>query len=187
MTLMMLVVQAYKFALDPTPRQHRSLWSHCGAARFAYNWGLDLVKQRQDDRAAGLDVQVPWTLQALRWEWNRAKHQAAPWWPENSKEAYSSGLDALARGLQNWSDSKAGRRAGRTVGFPRRKAKRRTRPPAGLPLARSVSNPTDTILCCPASAGSGLMSPPASLLVASNTAPHASSPLPSPTLATAGT
>jgi putative transposase len=51
---MMLVVQAYKFALDPTPRQHRALWSHCGAARFAYNWGLDLVRQRQDERAAGL-------------------------------------------------------------------------------------------------------------------------------------
>jgi IS605 OrfB family transposase len=67
-------------------------------------------------------------LPALRWEWNRAKHQAAPWWPENSKEAYSSGLDALARGLQNWSDSRAGRRAGRRVGFPRRKAKHRTRP-----------------------------------------------------------
>jgi putative transposase len=125
---MMLVVQAYKFALDPTPRQYRALWSHCGAARFAYNWGLDLVRQRQDERAAGLDVQVPWTLPALRWEWNRAKHQAAPWWPENSKEAYSSGLDALARGLQNSSDSRAGRRAGRRVGFPRRKAKHRTRP-----------------------------------------------------------
>jgi putative transposase len=52
---MMLVVQAYKFALDPTPRQQRALWSHCGAARFAYNWGLDLVRQRQDERAAGLD------------------------------------------------------------------------------------------------------------------------------------
>ena len=33
-----------------------ALWSHCGAARFAYNWGLDLVRQRQDERAAGLDA-----------------------------------------------------------------------------------------------------------------------------------
>jgi putative transposase len=29
-----------------------------------------------------MDVQVPWSLPALRWEWNRAKHQAAPWWAE---------------------------------------------------------------------------------------------------------
>jgi putative transposase len=37
------VTQAYRFALDPTPRQRRALASHCGAARVAYNWGLKLV------------------------------------------------------------------------------------------------------------------------------------------------
>jgi IS605 OrfB family transposase len=124
----MLFTQAYRYALDPTPRQQRALTSHCGAHRFAFNWGLDLVKQRLDERAAGLDVQVPWTLPALRREWNHVKHQAAPWWAENSKEAYSSGLDALARGLKNWSDSKYGKRAGSRVGFPRFKTKHRTRP-----------------------------------------------------------
>src|SRR6266545_5056914 len=124
----MLVTQAYKFALDPTPRQQGALWSHCGAARRAFNWGLDLVKQRLDERATGFDAEVPWTLPALRREWNRAKYQVAPWWRENSKEAYNSGLDALARALQNWSDSKAGRRAGRRMGFPRHKTKRRARP-----------------------------------------------------------
>jgi len=49
------------------------------------------------------------------------------WWRENSKEAYNSGLDALARALQNWLDSKQGKRKGRVVGFPRRKTKHRTR------------------------------------------------------------
>jgi putative transposase len=72
-------------------------------------------------------VQVPWTLPELRREWNRAKHDVAPWWSENSKEAYNSGLDALARALKNWSDSRKGRRKGRPVGFPRRKRKRRAR------------------------------------------------------------
>jgi putative transposase len=124
----MLVTQAYRYALDPTPRQQRALWSHCGAARYAHNWGLDLVKQRLDQRAAGLDVEVPWTLPDLRWEWNRNKDQVAPWWRENSKEAYNSGLDALARGLKNWADAKAGRRKGPKVGFPQFKAKHFTRP-----------------------------------------------------------
>src|SRR5919197_1016101 len=124
----MLVTQAYRFALDPTPRQQRALWSHCGAARYAHNWALDLVKQRLDQRAAGMDVEVPWTLPALRREWNRAKHVVAPWWRENSKEAYSSGLDGMARALKNWLDSKAGRRKGPGVGFPHPKAKHRTRP-----------------------------------------------------------
>jgi len=121
------VLQAYQFALDPTPRTQGSLASHTGAARFAYNWGLELVKTRLEQRKAGRDVQVPWTLAELRWEWNRAKHQVAPWWADNSKEAYSSGLDALARALKNWSDSRSGRRKGRPVGFPRRKTRRHAR------------------------------------------------------------
>jgi IS605 OrfB family transposase len=124
---MTTVLQGYQFALDPTPRKQASLASHTGAALFAYNWGLELVTTRLDQRVAGMDVQVPWTLPELRREWNRAKHDVAPWWAENSKEAYSSGLDALARALKNWSDSRSGRRKGRPVGFPRRKKKRRAR------------------------------------------------------------
>jgi putative transposase len=91
------VIQAYRFALGPTPRQRRALASHRGAARYAHNRGLQLVLQRLEQRRAGEDVEVPWTLPALRREWNRAKHQVAPWWAENSKEAYSSGLDGPAR------------------------------------------------------------------------------------------
>jgi putative transposase len=119
------VHQAYRFALDPTAGQQRRLGSAVGGARFAYNWGLELVKRRLDERAGGHDVQVPWTLPALRREWNRAKHQAAPWWANNSKETYSSGLDGLARALKNWSDSRNGRRKGRPVGFPRFKRRGR--------------------------------------------------------------
>ena len=119
------VHQAYRFALDPTPRRQGALASAVGGARFAYNWGLELVKQRLDARAAGQQVEVPWTLPALRREWNHAKHQAAPWWADNSKEAYSSGLDGLARALKNWADSRHGRRNGRRVGFPRFKQRGR--------------------------------------------------------------
>jgi putative transposase len=61
------VLQAYRFALDPTPRQRRALASHCGAARYAYNWGLHMVEQRLEKRRAGEDIEVPWTLPALRW------------------------------------------------------------------------------------------------------------------------
>jgi putative transposase len=121
------VLQAYRFALDPTPRQRRVLASHCGAARYPYNWGLQLVQERLEQRRTSEDVEVPWTLPALRWEWNRAKHQVAPWGAENSKEAYSSGLDGLARALKNFSESKAGHRKGRPMGFPRPKRKGRCR------------------------------------------------------------
>jgi putative transposase len=64
----------------------------------------------------------------LRRQWNQAKDEVAPWWRECSKEAYNTGLDNLARALKNWSDSRSGKRAGKPVGFPRRRSKRRTTP-----------------------------------------------------------
>ncbi len=120
----MIVHQAYRFALDPTASQRRALHSHCGAARFAFNWGLRQVErslqaQHWERRIlGGALTEVPWSLPALRREWNQAKAEVAPWWQENSKEAYSSGLDGLARALQAWSESRAGKRAGPPIGFP---------------------------------------------------------------------
>lgn len=114
----MIVHQAFRFALDPTVSQRRALASHCGAARFAFNWGLDLVEARLEARREDGEVEVPWNLAALRREWNLAKQEAAPWWRENSKEAYGSGLDALARGLGNFSAARRAQRK-RRVGFPR--------------------------------------------------------------------
>jgi putative transposase len=68
---------------------------------------------------------VNWTQAALRKVWNQVKGEVAPWWANNSKEAYSSGLADLAQALDNWSASKNGARAGRRVGFPRSKSARR--------------------------------------------------------------
>jgi len=50
-----------------------------------------------------------------------------PWWRENSKEAYNSGLDALTRGLKAWSASRSGKRRGLAIAFPRFKARHRAR------------------------------------------------------------
>lgn len=121
----MKTLQAFRFALDPSPRVERALASHVGARRFAFNWGLALVKARLDARARGEAVAVPWTLPALRREWNRAKATVAPWWRENSKEAYAAGLEGLAHALHAWSDSREGRRKGRRMGFPRWRKKGR--------------------------------------------------------------
>ena len=118
------VLQAYKFALDPTDRQRTELASHCGAARFAFNWGLALVSSRIEARRREGTADVPWSLAALRREWNRSKADIAPWWPKNSKEAYSSGLDALARALNGFAASRNGRRAGPKLGFPRHRKRR---------------------------------------------------------------
>ena len=46
------VLQAYRFALDPTPEQDVVLRSHCGGQRFAVNWGLALLTAVMDERKA---------------------------------------------------------------------------------------------------------------------------------------
>jgi IS605 OrfB family transposase len=132
-----VVVQAYRFALDPTPGQVWDLERHAGAARFAYNWALAAVKanigQRAAERSYGLDGDdltpaLGWNLPALRREWNAGKAKVAPWWAECSKEAFNTGLDGVARALKNFSTSKNGSRKGKRVGFPRFKSRRRATP-----------------------------------------------------------
>ena len=136
--------QAFRFELDPGDRAGSALASHAGAARFAYNWGLAMVTgQLQAHRAlvalalrqgAGAEQAaawatevtgpVPWSLAALRRRWAQEKTEVAPWWAENSKEAYNSGLDALARALKGFFSSRSGQRAGKPLGFPHVKKKR---------------------------------------------------------------
>ena len=124
-----MVLESVKVALDPSPAQERLLLSHAGAARFAYNAGLAHVKA-----CIEADAKPEWSLYGLRRWWNSSKGTLAVsddgviWWGENSKEAYSSGLEALAKGLSNWSKSRRGDRKGRRVGFPQFKSKDRTTP-----------------------------------------------------------
>ncbi len=127
------VILAYRFALDPTAGQRTALQSHCGAQRYAYNWGLARIRANLDQRAAErtydlpenqLVASLPWSAYSLRRDWNQAKYKVAPWWSENSKEAYSSGLANLANALTNWRTSRAGERRGPQIRFPRFKGKR---------------------------------------------------------------
>jgi putative transposase len=121
-------VTAAKFEVEwPTDRDRsRLIRSHFGARRTAFNWGLAQVKADLDARRADPSHEsVGWDLASLRKVWNRAKSEVAPWWTDNSKEAYSSGLADLARALDNWNASKNGKREGHRVGFPRFKSARR--------------------------------------------------------------
>ncbi|WP_084486083.1 IS607 family element RNA-guided endonuclease TnpB [Nocardia beijingensis] len=127
------VVQAYRFALDPTADQVAMLRSHCGAQRFAFNWALRLIsanlRQRAAERSYGIDETdltpaLGWSAYELRKRWNQAKGEIAPWWWENSKEAYSSGIANLSIALTNWSTSSSGDRRGPRVRFPRFKSRK---------------------------------------------------------------
>ncbi|MGH9042230.1 MAG: helix-turn-helix domain-containing protein [Acidimicrobiia bacterium] len=45
-----MVIQAYRFELDPSNAVGGALASHAGAARFAFNWGLAEVESRLETR-----------------------------------------------------------------------------------------------------------------------------------------
>ena len=122
------MIRAYLFALDPTEAQVEAMRSHCGAARKAYNWALGKVKANWAQRAAEESYGIPehertpWidtSAYSLRKAWNAEKGTIAPWWADNSKEAYATGCANLATALGN-------RRAGRAR-MPRFKSKHRSR------------------------------------------------------------
>lgn len=127
------MIRGYLFALEPTPKQVEAFRSHCGAQRFAYNWGLAFVKANLNQRSAERTYSIPddqltpavsWSSYSLTWKWNRAKHTVAPWWSQNSKHSYQAGLINLATALSNWSRSNSGVVAGRRFGFPTFKSSR---------------------------------------------------------------
>lgn len=125
-------VQAFRFTLDPTEDQAKALARHFGARRKAYNWTVATLKADiQAWHASGTVTAKP-SLRVLRKRWNTVKDDVCvntetgvAWWPECSKEAYADGIAGAVEAYWNWQTSRAGKRAGKRVGFPRFKRKGR--------------------------------------------------------------
>ncbi|MFE2998086.1 RNA-guided endonuclease TnpB family protein [Nocardia sp. NPDC059246] len=110
------MIRPFVFVLDPTPGQIEAMQSHCGAVRVAYNWCLAQVRANWDQRKAEESYGIPehdrtpWietSAYSLRKAWNAAKDQVAPWWRENSKEAYATVCANLSVALKNRKDGRA--------------------------------------------------------------------------------
>jgi putative transposase len=117
------VNQAYRFALDPAAVQERMLWSHAGAARFAWNWGLARCKERYDAEGtwySAIDLHKLWNAE-------KKMDPALAWWGENSKCAYQEAFRDLDRALRDFIASRKGSRNGRRLGFPRFKKRGKCR------------------------------------------------------------
>jgi transposase len=87
------IVQAYRFALDPSAAQERALRSHAGAARFAWNWGLGKCQERYEAEGkwySAVDLHKLWNAQ-------KKADPALAWWGENSKCAYHEAFRDLDR------------------------------------------------------------------------------------------
>ena len=118
-------VQAFRFTLDPTDEQSWMLARHFGARRKAYNWTVATLKADLEAwRATGVETAKP-SLGVLRKRWNTVKddvcvnaESGAVWWQGCSKEAYADGIGGAVDAYWNWQASRAGKRAGKRVGFP---------------------------------------------------------------------
>jgi putative transposase len=97
----MWVNQAFRFELSPNAAQRRALAQHIGAARFAYNWGLEMaLKAREEGR------KLP-SAAELHKAWNAWKRENAPWWTEVSKCASQEAFRDLEKALKNWKAKRA--------------------------------------------------------------------------------
>lgn len=89
-----------QYVLDPTPAQEQAFASHAGAVRYAYNWALDHIKKNWSERKVNPDSPyIDHSMIGLCKVWNQEKHNLAPWYSENSKEAYDSGLRNLSNAV----------------------------------------------------------------------------------------
>lgn len=138
----------FKFCLDPTVEQIDVLARHAGAARFAFNQCLRMVKTALNDRKSNSNIEVPWTGFDLINVFNAWKKTEAAgrvftvdaagvaeldvtglsWRTEVCQQVFEGAAVDLGQGLKAWSDARAGKRKGRRVGFPRFKKKTRTIP-----------------------------------------------------------
>ncbi|MEZ4870350.1 MAG: RNA-guided endonuclease TnpB family protein [Caldilineaceae bacterium] len=112
--------KAFKTELDPNNKQITAMRQHCGAARWAYNWGLERIKP-----AVEAGEKWPSAIDLHR-QLNAIKGtDDLPWAYAVSKCAFQEALRNLDVAVRNWRSSRKGERKGAKVGFPRRKTKKR--------------------------------------------------------------
>jgi putative transposase len=141
-------VTTFRYTLDPTPAQQARLLRHAGAARFAYNQCLRMVKAGLAARKMDSATRVPWTGFDLINAFNTWKVSEAAgrrfiaardgtvekettglaWRLEVSQQVFEEAAVDLGHGLAAWAASQGRKSAGPPVRFPTFKEKRRSRP-----------------------------------------------------------
>jgi putative transposase len=138
----------FRFCLDPTVEQEAVLARHTGAARFAFNQCLRMVKIALDKRQIDSSVNVPWTKFDLINAFNAWKNNEAAgrvftvdgagtaavvttglaWRTQVCQQVFEEAAVDRGRALRAWSDSRRRKCDRKQVGFPRFKKKAATLP-----------------------------------------------------------
>ncbi|QDP79432.1 transposase [Nocardia otitidiscaviarum] len=138
----------FRYRLEPTAEQHATLARHAGAARFAFNQCLHLVKTALTQRDTDPEHSVPWTRFSLINAFNAWKKSEAAgrvftvdaagtaqvrvtglvWRDQVCQQVFEEAAVDCGHALTGWSNSRNGRRNGKRIGFPRWKCKRSTLP-----------------------------------------------------------
>ena len=128
----------FKFCLDPTVEQCEMLSRHAGAARFAFNQCLRIVKIALRQQKTHPATDVPWSGFDLINTFNAWKKSeeagrvfsvdtggvselvvtGLQWRTEVCQQVFEEAAVDCGRALSAWTDSRLGRRMGRRVGFP---------------------------------------------------------------------
>jgi putative transposase len=129
----------FKFCLDPTVEQEEMFARHAGAARFAFNQCLRMVKTALTERRIDSTVRVPWTgfdlINAFN-AWKKSEDAGrilvvdpdgvseivvtgVPWRDKVHQQVFEEAAVDCGRALSVWSDWRRSGRKGRQVGFPR--------------------------------------------------------------------
>ncbi|MDX1992962.1 MAG: transposase [bacterium] len=111
------MIRSHRIRLNPTCEQADYFVRAAGTRRFVFNWGLAEWKRQYE---AG---EKPSAL-ALKKQFNAIKGEQFPWVYEVTKCAVEGAFMDLAAAFKNFFK---GRKAGRKVGYPKFKAKKRSR------------------------------------------------------------
>jgi putative transposase len=128
------IIQAFCFALDPTPDQSALIARYFGARRFASNWALATIKNDIDlYHDTGESTTKP-SFYGMRKQWNVEKNTVCvngatgeAWWSDISKEVFADGVRGATDAYWRWQNSRSGKIAGKPVGFPLFKKRGRDR------------------------------------------------------------
>jgi transposase len=111
------MIKAHKIRLHPTAEQAHYFARAAGTARFVYNWALAEWKLQYETGGKPHAT-------ALKKQFNAIRREQFPWSYEVTKCAVEGAFMDVAAAFQNFF---AGRKAGRTVGYPTFKSKKRSR------------------------------------------------------------